>query len=970
MPLLEPPNPMKLRALFPSLFALALAATANDQPYPTAQALKTFQIEKGVEIQLVASEPIVFDPVAACWDAAGRMFVVENRGYPTGPAAGSIALLEDTDDDGQMDKRTEFATGIPYPNGIMPWRDGFFVTSAPDVYYLKDTDGDNRADIRKVVLTGYMTNSTTQLRVAHPTLGLDGFVHVTAGLTGGNLTSPEHPNRKPVEFKKSDSRFQPDTYEVEEWPGIGQFGLCFDDFGRKFNVSNRNPLKHVVVHPRYLKRNPYFAFTKVEYDAAPSGTAAICWPISEDTTTAGFHPRLMATPHAGTFTSACGPSIYRGSALPRGFYGSAICCEPAQNLVQRQIITPSGATFKGKPATTGKEFIASPDTWFRPVFSANGPDGAAYICDMYRKILDHPRYLPEHIRDKLDYEAGKTMGRIYRLVKKSAQTRQADLSGARTKELIRALDSPNAWSRETAFRLLLQSPGGSELVTALRSAKLSLPAARVAAYRLLHNFNVLADEDILRMLKDVSPRVREHGIQIAENRLTNRQIAIRVRQLATDRDSMVRFNAALVLGADDPAYKTTALAIIATMVGDDQWSAAAVMSSIDAAGVEYIARHLLATGKGGEAAALMTPLGQAAGRALKDAQAAQLVQFLSASKKASDIEWKTAFVDGFSRGLRARGLGKGKSPFADLAARTKTTHNVDWLFNQAAEQALNPKAKESTRVTAIQFLANNATDQSTKALQSLLNPKESVAIQSAAITTLGKLGNVEIGKWLIAPARWHTYSPHIRNALVTAMLSHSRLIPLLLDAIKSGQIPAWAVPEVRRRGLMRQAKYKTQSTKLFGAMGGADRKKIYENLKPLTEKKGDLAKGKLVFTKACATCHKFHGEGHTVGPDLTGVRNQPKDAILLHIIVPNAEIYPGFTAYEVETKDDRTLSGIMTSETDTSITIRAAQGIEETFLRTDIASVRAGTSSLMPNELEKTMTRKELTDLLEYLKSN
>ena len=486
----------------------------------------------------------------------------------------------------------------------------------------------------------------------------------------------------------------------------------------------------------------------------------------------------------------------------------------------------------------------------------------------------------------------------------------------------------------------------------------------------MHNAGELTVIEILEMLKDGSPRVREHGIQIAEGKLSNKQIAIRLRQLATDRDAMVRFQAALVLGADDPAFKTTALAIIAGMVGDDQWSAAAVMSSLDKDGIEYVARHLLATGQGGKASALMPALGQAAGRALTDTQAAKLVQFVSATQKPSDIEWKTAFVDGFTKGLRARGLGKGKSPFADLAARTKTTHTVDWLFNQAAEQATNAEAKEATRVTAIQFLANNATEQSTKALQSLLNPKESVAIQSAAIATLGKFGNVDVGKWLIAPARWHAYSPNVRNALVSAMLSHSRLIPLLLDSIEAQQIPAWAVPEPRRRGLMRQAKYKEQATKLFGAMGGADRKKVYDDLKPLTEKKGDIAKGKLAFVKACAMCHKFKGEGHHVGPDLTGVRNQPKDALLLHIIVPNAEIYPGFTAYEVETKDDRTLSGIMTSETDTSITIRAAQGIEETFLRTDIANVRAGSSSLMPNELEKTMTQQELVDLLEFLKSN
>jgi putative membrane-bound dehydrogenase-like protein len=964
---------MKHRALPASLAILSILTlnlVANEQPYPPDKAVNAFALESGVQIQLVAAEPLVADPVAVSWDASGRMFVAENRGYPVGPDTGIIAMLEDTDGDGRMDKRTEFATNIPYPNGLMPWRGGFFVTSAPDVYYFKDTTGDGRADVRKVVLTGYMTNSTTQLRVAHPTLGLDGFVHVTAGLTGGKVTSPEHKNRKATEFKKSDSRFNPDTFEVEEWPGIGQFGLCFDDFGRKFNCSNRNPLKHNVVHPRYLKRNKYFAFSKVEYDVAPSGTESYCWPLSEDTTTAGFHPRLMATPHAGTFTSACGISIYRGNLLPKSFYGSGICCEPAQNLVQRQTLTPSGGTFKGKPATPGKEFVASPDSWFRPVFSANGPDGAAYICDMYRKILDHPRYLPEHIRDKLDYSAGKSKGRIYRLTRKGALTaRPRSLSSSSTKNLIKALDSPNAWPRETAYRLLLAS-ADKTVLKALRTARLSRPAARVAANRLITNRGSLQKDEILKMLNDPSPRVREHGIQLAEADLSHPPIAVRIRQLAADRDPLVRFNAALALGFDDPAARTTALAAIADTVGSDEWTAAAVMSSLGLTDIEYVARHLLATGNGAKAPALMPALGQAAGRAATDAQAANLVRLVSQSKSTSDIEWKTAFVDAFSKGLRARGLGKGKSPFADLAARTKTTANVNWLFDLAAELAADSKANEPARIAAIQFLANSTTTAATKALQSLLNVKESATIQSAAIATLGKFGNEDIGAWLVAPVRWHAYSPNVRNAVIAALLGHSKLIPLLFTAIEDGRIPAWAVPEVRRRGLLRHKTLKDRATKLFSAIGGTDRKKVYDELKPLTEMKGDVAKGKLVFTKACATCHKFNGEGHTVGPDLTGVRNQPKDAILLHVIVPNAEIYPGFTAYEIETKDDRTLSGIMTSETENSITLRAAQGIEETFLRSDVASVRAGSTSLMPNELEKTITKAELTDLLEYLKSN
>jgi putative membrane-bound dehydrogenase-like protein len=954
-----------------ALFAATIQAQATENLGATAD-LKSLVAESGVAVQLVAAEPVVFDPVAVSWDASGRMFVAENRGYPVGPETGVIAMIEDTDGDGRMDKRTEFATGIPYPNGLMPWRGGFFVTSAPEIYYLKDTNGDGRADVREVVLTGYMTNSTTQLRVAHPTLGLDGWVYVTAGLTGGKVTSPRHDGQKATEFKRSDSRFNPDTLAVEEYPGVGQFGLCFDDFGRKFICSNRNPLKHIVVHPRYLKRNKFFAFSKFDHDVAAAGTDAICWPLSEDTTTAGFHPRLMATPHAGTFTSACGISIYRGNLLPSSFYGSAICCEPAQNLVQRQTLEPRGGTFTGTPATKGNEFLASADSWFRPVFSANGPDGAAYICDMHRKILDHPRYLPEHIRDTLDYGAGNDKGRIYRLIGKSTRSRKLpDLNSAAPPKLVAALNNANAWTRETAFRLLTESKSPAVLKQ-VRKARLTNPAARVAAYRLIANRSKLTDSDVVKMLDDSSPRVREHGIQLGESRLSNQTISSRIRRLATDGDPMVRFKTALVLGFDDANYRHTSLADIAAQVGDDEFSAAAVMSSLDAAGIEYVARQLLSTGDAAKAPALMAPLGQAVGRAANDKQTLALIELLSLNKSPAGIEWKTSFTDGLAKGLRTRGLGKGISPLADLAKRNKSDASLDWLFDVAEKQAKNRKAAEPVRLAAIGFLANSSVKDSAKELQSLVSPVETATIQSAAVRTLGKFGDQQIGEWLIESKRWRAFSPEVRNALISAFLSHSKLIPLLISAVEDGRIPAWAVPEPSRRSLMRNRDkdLKARATKLFSAMGGADRKKVYEELKAITETTGSVAKGKVIFTRTCATCHKFKGEGHTVGPDLSGVRNQPKDALLLHIIVPNAEIYPGLTAYEVETKDDRSLSGIMISETDTSVTIRAAQGIEETFLRTDILRLSASSGSLMPNELEKTMTREELIDLLEFLKSN
>src|SRR4051812_26576178 len=312
-------------------FLLALAITASlsllsraqvTTPLSPDQALSSFQLEPGLRIELVASEPLVVSPVAMTFDERGRLYVVENRGYPTGPApgqppAGVIALLEDIDGDGRYEKRTVFADGLTFPNGIMPWRGGFLVTCAPDIIFLKDTDGDGRADIRRVVLTGFEDSNTTQLRVSHPTLGPDNWIYVTSGLTGGKVHKPGATSSAVT--TKTDVRFRPDTWDFEAADGRAQFGMSFDDFGHRFICMNRVQVQHVVLSSRYLSRNPVLNFaetvqnvpeTMVAEPLPGHGSAARIYPITHNITTADSH--------AGTFTAACGVTIYRGNGLPDG----------------------------------------------------------------------------------------------------------------------------------------------------------------------------------------------------------------------------------------------------------------------------------------------------------------------------------------------------------------------------------------------------------------------------------------------------------------------------------------------------------------------------------------------------------------------------------------------------------------------------------------------------------------------------
>jgi putative membrane-bound dehydrogenase-like protein len=369
-------------------------------PLSPQGAITSFELEPGLAVQLVAGEPLVASPCAVTWDEHGRMFIAENRGYPLGgqggKPVGGIALLEDTDGDGLPDKRSEFATGLSFPCGLLPWRGGLIVADAPDIIFLKDADGDGQADVRAVLLTGFSTAKTTQLRVNAPTLGPDGWVYLAGGLVGGKIHSPKRPGHM-LDLTRTDVKFRPDTGEMEPVEGKGQFGLTFDDAGHRFVCYNRVQVQHAPMPPRYLARNKHVASPGVLQNCpelvrnpllgAGNDAAARIFPISSNLTTADSH--------AGTYSAACAVHIARGDALPTEYVGRAWSCDPTGNLVRYDALEPVGGSFYARRVRDNVEAFRSRDDWFRPVFLADGPDGALYVCDMYRRTIEHPEYLPE-----------------------------------------------------------------------------------------------------------------------------------------------------------------------------------------------------------------------------------------------------------------------------------------------------------------------------------------------------------------------------------------------------------------------------------------------------------------------------------------------------------------------------------------------------------------------------------------------
>lgn len=951
------------------------------------EALASFQLEPGLRIEIIAAEPLVVDPVAFAFDEKGVMYVAENRGYPDPAEGGSptksgiIARLEDRDGDGKFDHRTEFVTGLTYPNGIMVWRGGVFVTCAPDIYYFKDTNGDGIADLKKVVLTGFNADKTAQIRTSHPTLGMDGWIYVTSGLNGGNVFSPEHPEREPVAFSPADGRFHPETLEFQTTGGRSQFGLAFDAFGRRFGTSNRHPLQHVVIEPWYLGRNPHLVFNQTIQNVARAEADAVVYPISNAVTSADFIPKLIGLSHKGTFTSACGPVIYYGTALEEEHLGNAFICEPAQNLVQRQVISPENVSFRSSPAYENREFLASSDSWFNPVFIGHGPDGALYLADMYRKVIDHPSYVPEAARGELDFESGKNKGRIYRIVKKDFNqktgTPEVQLgSSASMRDLVVSLESKEEWVRSTAHRLLLErlDPAAIPMLTNLVN-KGKLPEARTRALWLLESLGGLNVEILKRAFRDKVAGVREQAVLLS-GILKDRypELIHSLIKATEDEEMRVRYLATLELGSERGERVIHALAKVAARDGENQWSRAAVLSGIGNQLPEFLERFRKTEPAENIAfAAMMQDLGELFGNAALPEDCRMLLEEMISSDGA--LDWRISTTLGLLKGLEGRDKIKADNGLIYALASTKPHRlkkkELSDFIEHVAALALDENGSIGPRVVATGVLGYTQFEISGGFLKELLAARNPPEIQLEAVRSLARLNDERSGLILLSKEAWSAYTPQIKSAVISALVARSPTVIQLFSAIEAKVVAPAEIPSMVRQRLLNDTdtEVRDKAALFFKDLESGGRMQVYEEFLSVLENPGDPVLGKGVFEKTCSSCHTYAGKGGEVGPDLTGVNNQPGDALLLHTIVPNYEVLPAYQAITIQTKGGRTISGWISAESENSMTLRTAFGSNESILRANIVSIQNSGLSLMPDGLEQTMTKEDMANLIAFLKS-
>jgi putative membrane-bound dehydrogenase-like protein len=564
-------------------------------PTEPDSAISTFKVADGFAMQLVAAEPLVSSPVAIEWDASGAMYVCEMRGYSENRDDGisRIAKLTDTDHDGVYDSRTEFAEGLFWPTGLFPYDGGLFVGDAPDLLYLKDTDGDGRADLRQRVLTGFGTSNVQGLMNSFR-WGLDNCIHVACSSVGGEIRDAHASADSPgLSIRGRDLALNPRTYEFVPTSGAAQHGMCFDDWGRKFVSSNSDHIQQVMYEDRYIARNPYVVPPPSRISIAVDGPQAEVFRTSPVEPWRIVRTRLRVSGQAkgpiegggraaGYFTGATGVTIYRGDAWPVEWRGFAIVGDVGSNLIHRKRLDANGLEFIAKRIDEKSELVTSSDIWFRPAQFANAPNGSLHVIDVYREIIEHPLSLPTEIKRHLDLTSGRDRGRIYQIVPTGFR-RQAPvpLSHYSVEELVQCLAHPNAWHRETAARLLYERQDRSAIESLRKLVrKSSSPLGRMHAMYALDGLGGLDDTTLLGALSDSHDQVRRHAVRLVDRVALTPELLKKVDELLVDPSLEVRYQLAFTLGTLKIDSRVVRLASLLRQNPDDRWIQAAVLCSI------------------------------------------------------------------------------------------------------------------------------------------------------------------------------------------------------------------------------------------------------------------------------------------------------------------------------------------------------------------------------------------------------
>lgn len=964
-------SPPAGRVLGTASLVLALAArTAAAQPTNAAEIEAEFRLAPGFRIQLVAAEPLVFDPVALAFDGNGRMFVAEHRAFPetdqAPPHLGRVRLLTDTDADGRMDVSHDFADDLPAPSAVFCWRDGVLVAAGHQVISCQDTNHDGRADTREVVYTGPARPDRSVpggMVIRGWAWGWDNRLHAAARNLGLTFLPDPSQDALSAGLDEHDLALDPLSGVAAVESAHGSSAVAFDAEGCKLVAQPERPLLeelwravHADLARGYVLPPPLHDLT------GPLADQPLLIPRH---TEARQGRKSEAGPVRHWLSDITALTVYRGALFPPAYSNDVFVADARAGIIRRYKLVGAGPERQAvRPPADRVEFLVCTNPWFRPMHLGVGPEGALYVVDLHRESLDDPAKLSGDAQDRARLRRGADRGRIFRIVPEKFQNPPAPrLEDAGLVEVLRALAHPNVWQRETAARIVYQRqdrsavPLLSNMVVVARS-----PLAREHALQALAGLNALHPAILSRALQDTNPGVRlqavrwlsvmgQTGSRVPEN------LWVPLRRLSSDPSPRVRYELALLLARYVVPHRELPLMDIVRRQPDSPYTRAAVLLALSREPGDCMALAaldpVLTRHPGGrlfllELAQLLARLAYAPG-------IQQALQFVQQSE---DLALGLGLLRALNDGLQERG---------DTLARHAASNVFDAAWQRALLIADDRSLPIPLRLEAVQLLSALPYALTHEVLAARLLPAEPAPLQAAALLTLGRYEGTDAAR--LAVQAWPGLAPSARPVTWRVWLERPESVLVLLDALGSGRLPItlfrpWEVDALRRYPSLA---VHSRVEKLFGPALDTNRVERLESVRTNLPSRGVATRGRLLFQQHCAACHRFQGSGEAFGPDLEAAAMRGRDHLLNRVLQPNRHVSTRAMLRWVDTTDRGYLLGAAVSENPAGIWIRTTDGETLTVTRSNLRSLSSLDRSAMPEGWDQVLTPADLADLLSYL---
>jgi len=962
-----------------------------NQPYSPQEALSKMTVPEGFTVELVASEPDIVNPIAMSFDDRGRIWITESIEYPRKPAGvgrDRVKVLEDTDADGRADKVTIFAEGLNIPTGVAIGYGGVWVLNAPDLLFMREKDGKETS--REVVLTGFGRTDTHELPNSL-TWGPDGWLY---GLNGVfNQSAVRLKNGKEYKFNCALGRVHPRTrkFQIVSEGTSNPYGIAWDAEGS------------AIVEACHWANDHLFHFVETGHYQRQAGA---------------FPPFTMPigsiTDHGHQKTAYCGIANLDTDAYPPQFRERIVVGNIHGGAINVDRLQRDGATYlaKGEP-----DLLNGNDAWFMPVALKIGPDGCLYVLDWY----DRYHCSQDAARDPGGVDRLK--GRLYRLrYKNTPRAPQIHLATQSFEELMARLSSGNIYFRETAQRILTERLGhaSGELRAKLETLVLSPVAAdvrrltsnpqndqslvtsaatsierkaRLHALWALIGSGTLDPAFHLKVLAHSDPAYRAWGVRAAGNfGDASQAIREKVAELASDPSPDVQLQVVIASRKIKNFDALPTLIEVLVRCGQDKlipsiaWNNLHPLLEFDSGPFVYliwvkrewtpalatlsprIVERMLGAQKF-DATAIATFIKFVAGR---DGERAKECLSAVSSRLSALTEQDTAGLkaelEPVLREILARQTKAPLNLSAQLLAVRLGLAQIDSPL--LLERFISSAETEATRLQALDALIAFRNPALLSSLPEVL-ASSSPAFVQRAFAALGRMEDPKLADILLG--EYPKLVPELQPLAIDLIMQRERWARKLLDAVLANKLPKGVLNANHLRKIVesndREALWAVEKT--FGKIReerNPEREKVVAEMAAyFREHIGDPHRGQTVFRNLCAQCHTIYGEGGKVGPDITANGRASFEQLLSNVFDPSLVIGPAYQVTTVVTKDGRNLTGLITEDNAQRIVVRMPGEGEETVPRNHVKYTRVSKLSMMPEELEASLDKKDLADLFAFL---